>query len=65
MKRTNLVLNEEILQEAVRLSGEKNYSATVNRALQELVGRIKSRRILELRGTGLWDADLRQMRQDS
>ena len=48
MKRTNLVLDADLLEEATRLSGERTYSRTVERALQEFVGRIKARRILDL-----------------
>ena len=64
MKRTNLVLREDLLEEATRLSGEKTYSRTVERALEEFVRRIKARRILELRGSGLWEGDLSAMRRD-
>ena len=64
MKRTNLVLDEQILEEAVRLSGERTYSATVNRALADLVRRAKAGRILELAGSGLWEGDLATMRSD-
>jgi hypothetical protein len=58
------VLNEETLEEATRLSGEKTYSATVMRALEDFVRRAKARQILELRGSGLWQGDLREMRGD-
>lgn len=64
MKRTKLVLDEELLEEATRLSGEKTYSATVMRALEDFVRRAKSRQILELRGSGLWEGDLSEMRRD-
>jgi Arc/MetJ family transcription regulator len=64
MKRTNLVLDEDLLQEAVRVSGQKTYSATVNLALRELVRRAGARRILELRGSGLWEGSLSEMRRD-
>jgi len=64
MKRTNLVLDEEVLEEATRLSGEKTYSAAVMRALDDFVRRAKARRILELRGSGLWEGDLGAMRRD-
>ncbi|MBN1444428.1 MAG: type II toxin-antitoxin system VapB family antitoxin [Planctomycetes bacterium] len=64
MKRTNLVLDENLLAEATRLSGEKTYSAVVGRALEDFVRRIKARRILELRGSGLWEGDLSRMRDD-
>lgn len=64
MKRTNLVLDKQILEEALRLSGEKTYSGAVNRALREFVRRVKARRILDLRGSGLWEGDLSEMRGD-
>jgi hypothetical protein len=64
MKRTNLVLREELLEEAQRLSGERTYSRTVERALDEFVRRAKARRILDLRGSGLWQGDLVTMRGD-
>ena len=56
MKRTNLVLDANMLEEAVQLSGEKTYSATVTQALLQYIRRAKARRILELRGSGLWRA---------
>ena len=65
MKRTSLTLDEHLLEEAMHLGGERTYSKTVNRALDEFVRRIKARRILELRGTGLWSGDLGEMRGDS
>lgn len=65
MKRTNLVLDEEVLAEATRLSGEKTYSATVNAALGDFVRRMRARQILSLRGSGVWMGDLAKMRADS
>ena len=65
MKRTNLVLDEHLLEEATRLSGEKTYSRAVERALSEFVRRIKARQILELAGSGLWEGDLASMRRDA
>ena len=64
MKRTNLVLHEDLLEEAVRLGGQRTYSATVGLALEEFVRRIKARRILSLAGAGLWEGDLATMRGD-
>lgn len=64
MKRTNLVLDEQVLEEAIRLSGEKTYSAAVMRALEDFVRRAKARQILELRGAGLWEGDIAEMRRD-
>ena len=64
MKRTNLVLNEDLLEEAVRLGGERTYSRTVERALEEFVRRRKARRILNLAGSGLWEGNLAVVRED-
>jgi Arc/MetJ family transcription regulator len=64
MKRTNLVLDEHLLEEATRMSGERTYSRAVERALRDFVQRAKARRILELAGTGLWEGDLSAVRED-
>ena len=65
MKRTNLVLREDLLEAAVALSGEKTYSRAVEVALEDFVRRARARRILELRGSGLWRGDLSEMREDA
>ena len=65
MKRTKLVLDEDVLEEALRLSGEKTYSATVQRAVVELVRHIKASRILDLAGSGLWADDLTDRQRDA
>lgn len=65
MKRTNLVLDEQLLDEVVRLSGERTYSAAVGRALSDYVRRAHAGRILELAGSGLWEGDLAAMRDDN
>jgi len=64
MKRTNVVLDIELLEEATRLGGQKTWSATIQRALAEFVRRAKAGRILELRGSGLWEGSLAEMRRD-
>jgi Arc/MetJ family transcription regulator len=65
MKRTNLMLDAQLLEEATRLGGERTYSGTVQRALRDFVNRIKARRILDLTGSGLWEGDLAGMRGDA
>ncbi len=42
MKRTTLMLDEQLLKEARRLGEERTYSATVNRALADFVRRIRA-----------------------
>lgn len=46
MKRTNLVLEEQLLEETLRLSGERRCSKAVDRALFEFVRRARAWRIL-------------------
>jgi len=58
------VLNGELLEEATRLSGERTYSRTVERALEDFVRRAKAKRILELAGSGLWEGNLAVVRED-
>ncbi|HEY2434060.1 MAG TPA: type II toxin-antitoxin system VapB family antitoxin [Vicinamibacterales bacterium] len=64
MKRTNLVLDAALLEETLKISGERTYSAAVQRAMQEFVRRSKARRILDLAGSGAWEGDLAMMRGD-
>jgi Arc/MetJ family transcription regulator len=65
MKRTNLVLPEDLLEELVRCSGAKTYSAAVTMAMEEFVRRVRARGILQLRGTGAWQGDLSVVREDA
>jgi Arc/MetJ family transcription regulator len=65
MKRTNLVLDEQLLEETLRVSGERTYSAAVQAALREFVRRAKARKIVALQGSGLWHGDLPAVREDS
>ena len=53
-----------MLAEATRLAGEKTYSATVNAALGDFVRRMRARQILSLRGSGIWQGNLAEMRGD-
>jgi Arc/MetJ family transcription regulator len=64
MVRKNLVLDERLLDEAVRLSGERTYSGVVQLALGDYVRRIRAGRILSLGGSGLWEGSLGEMRGD-
>jgi Arc/MetJ family transcription regulator len=52
---TNLNIDDDLLEEAVRLSGKKTKRETVNAALHEYVARRKQRRILGLFGKLDWD----------
>jgi len=64
MKRTNLVLDEHLLEETLRLCGARTYSQAVNEAMAEYTRRIKARKILRLERSGLWEGNLSDMRSD-
>jgi Arc/MetJ family transcription regulator len=64
MKRTNLVLNEQTLEEATRVLGAKTYSAAVNQAMEEVIRIRKIQSLPDFFGKALWEGDLAQMRED-
>jgi Arc/MetJ family transcription regulator len=64
MKRTNVVLDEHLLEEATRALGQKTYSATINFALQEALRIHKIHGLTQFFGKGLWQGDLTAMRED-
>jgi len=62
MKRTNLVLDAELLDEATHLLGVKTYSAAANLALAEVMRFRKIQTLPQFFGQGLWHGDLPEMR---
>jgi len=46
MKRTQVILDGELLEKARRLSGERTYSATITRALEDAVRQARFRELL-------------------
>ena len=64
MKRTNLVLDETVLNEAKAISECKTYSETVNLALREMIDRRKFAQLDGYAHSGVWEGDLSQMRDD-
>ncbi len=64
MKRTNLVLKAESLEQARQVLGAKTYSATVNQALEEVVRIRKIQSLPSFFGRALWEGNLEIMRED-
>ena len=52
---TNLSLNPELIEEALKVSGERTKKAAVTRALEEFIARRKQRNLLDLMGKLEWD----------
>ena len=52
---TNPALDPELIERAVKVSGEKTKKAAVTRALEEFIARRGQRRLVELMGKLEWD----------
>ena len=52
---TNLSIDPELLDCALRVSGEKTKKAAVTKALQEFIARRRQKRLLDLMGKLEWD----------
>ena len=62
MKRTNIVLDEKLVNKGKKLTGLKTSKDLVNFALKQLVRHEKQKKILELEGKIDWSGDLAVMR---
>jgi Arc/MetJ family transcription regulator len=62
LMRTNIVLDKNLVNEALELSDAKSMREVVDRALQEYVARRRQKDLLKLRGAG-WDGNLKEMRK--
>lgn len=63
MKRTNVVLDEKLVDRAKQLTGIRTTRQLVDFALRELVRRKRQRDILRLRGRIDWEGDLDALRR--
>ena len=52
---TNLSLDPDLLDRAVKVSGERTKKAAVTRALEEFIARRRQKRLVELMGKLEWD----------
>jgi Arc/MetJ family transcription regulator len=61
-KRTNIEIDQERLEQVKKIIGTETTKDTVNSALSELVRIDRQRKILEHRGMGGCETDLRETR---
>ncbi len=61
--RTNIVLNEQLVKEAMKLSHSRTKKEVVEIALQNLVDHLKRRNMKSLFGKVKWEGDLNKMRE--
>lgn len=52
---TNLDIDPELIEQALKVSGERTKKAAVTRALQEFIARRRQKRVLDLLGQLEWD----------
>jgi Arc/MetJ family transcription regulator len=61
--RTNIVLDDKLVEEGLKVTGLKTKKELVNLALKELVVRAKRKKILEFEGKIEWEGNLEEMRK--
>jgi Arc/MetJ family transcription regulator len=62
MGRTNVVVDDELVEKVMRLYGFHTKRAAIDFALRAVAGESDRRKLLELRGIG-WKGDLNEMRR--
>lgn len=63
MGRTNVVINDDLVNECQKLTGIRTRRALIEYALQEVRRRGRQKRLLELKGTIKWEGDLTEWRE--
>ncbi|WP_417909561.1 type II toxin-antitoxin system VapB family antitoxin [Candidatus Electronema sp. PJ] len=63
MKRTQVMLDETLIQDCIRATGIKTQRALIDHALRELLRREKQMEILQLKGGIEWQGSLEEWRQ--
>ncbi len=62
--RTNIEIDEKLMEEAMKASGLTTKKATVEEGLRLILRLKKQKRIKEFRGKMKWEGDLDKMRID-
>ena len=62
--RTNIVIDEKLMAEAIKVSGAKTKREAVERGLQALLQLGRQNEVRRLRGKVAWQGDLDAMRRD-
>lgn len=62
MSRTNIVLDDELVEKCRRLTGIKTRRSLVDFALRELLRHENQKKILDLKGKVNWEGNLDKMR---
>lgn len=63
MGRTNIVLDDKLIEQCQKATGITTKRALIDHALQELLRHSRQKKILELKGNVSWSGDLEEMRR--
>lgn len=61
--RTNIILDDDLVKTAMKLTGERTKTAVIHRGLEMLVRQARLRELVAARGTLHWEGDLDAMRE--
>jgi hypothetical protein len=53
---TNLSIDPELIEQALKVSGERTKEAAITKALQEFIARRQQKRLLDLMGKLEWES---------
>jgi Arc/MetJ family transcription regulator len=62
--RTNIEIDEDLITEAMKVTGHKTKKATVEEGLKLIIQLNQQSKIKKLRGKLTWEGDLEKMRVD-
>ncbi len=62
-KRTNIVVNEELIKDIRRFSELKTKREIIEKALEDQLDYLKRQKLRSLRGKIIWEGDLMKMRE--
>ena len=63
MGRTNVIIDDDLIDTGMKVTGLKTRRALIDHALRELVRHKAQKKILELKGSIDWNGDLDSWRQ--
>jgi Arc/MetJ family transcription regulator len=62
LSRTNIELDDKLVKEGIKLTKLSTKKELVNLALEELIKKLKRRKILEFEGKVKWEGNLEESR---
>jgi len=60
--QANVIIDDNLLAEAMKISGIDTKAAVLNMALKEYLRKNSLKKILKYRGTNIWEGDIEEMR---